>query len=157
MSSYPSGTSVIAHLKLLAVRPVARFVLELLAMCGVMCMGGAAVNAAIFTAAGAAGQPDLVERAPIVAIILVAVGLTIPMAAYMRLRGHGLRHNAEMVLGTWVIAGFTAVAVSIDAISASSFTTWATVFGVVCGPACALMGAQMLLSYRMYTGHPMTH
>lgn len=157
MSSHPSGASVIAHPRLLAAKPVGRFVLELLGMCAVMCVGGVAVNAAIFTAAGAAGYVDLARQAPIVAIILVAVGLSIPMAAYMRLRGHGLRHNAEMVLGTWVIAVFTAVAVSVDAISASSFTSWGTVFGLVCGPACALMGAQMLLSYRMYAGQAMTH
>ena len=79
-----------------AVTPVGRFLAELGGMCAVMCVGGSIVSFVAFQIATWLGYPDLVQQSLYLSIVLVAVCLSLPMAIYMAVRGHGRRHNVEM-------------------------------------------------------------
>jgi hypothetical protein len=134
------------------VTPVGRFLAELGGMCAVMCVGGSIVTFVAFQTATWLGYPDLVQQSLYLSIVLVAVCLSLPMAFYMAVRGHGRRHNLEMT-GTTIGVGIAMVGlVWSGVISATGLQTWRDVFGLVCGPACLVMIVQMLISFNMYRG-----
>jgi hypothetical protein len=134
------------------VTPVGRFLAELGGMCAVMCVGGSIVTFVAFQIATWLGYPDLVQQSLYLSIVIVAVCLSLPMAIYMAVRGHGRRHNVEMT-GTTIGVGIAMVGlVWSGAISTTGLQTWRDVFGLVCGPACLLMIVQMLISFNIYSG-----
>jgi len=134
------------------VTPVGRFLAELGGMCAVMCVGGSIVSFVAFQTATWLGYPDLVQQSLYVSVVLVAVCLSLPMAIYMAVRGHGRRHNLDMT-GTTIGVGIAMVGlVWSGVISTTGLQTWRDVFGLVCGPACLLMIVQMLISFNMYSG-----
>ena len=70
------------------VTPVGRFLAELGGMCAVMCAGGSILCFAFFGIAGGLGYPNLVQQAPELSAVIIAVCLAVPMAVYMAIRGH---------------------------------------------------------------------
>jgi hypothetical protein len=137
--------------------PVGRFAAELGGMCAVMCIGGAVATFAAFTAAGWLGYPDLARQAPGLSALIIAICLAVPMAVYMAARGHGRRHNVEMT-GTTIGVGLVMAALLWSGvIPTAGLQTWHSLFMLVCGPACLLMIAEMLISFGTYSGqarHP---
>ena len=115
-------------------------------MCGVMCIGGLALSLAFFIGLG---QTALATSAPHAAVLAIVVALCAPMALYMWWRGHGLRHNLEMAVGTIGVGILVAIGLATGFVSA---TNWGELFGAVCGPACAVMLIQMAVAYNMFSG-----
>lgn len=134
------------------VRPGGRFVAELLGMCAVMCVGGNLVSFAFFEGAKLLGYANLAQQAPELSILAIAVALSLPMMIYMAIRGHGWRHNLVMSAGTFAVAILLIAATWLAFVPPGFFTSWKPVFGLVCGPACAVMFVVMLFSFDMYTG-----
>jgi heme/copper-type cytochrome/quinol oxidase subunit 4 len=139
------------------VAPVGRFLAELGGMCAVMCAGGGILSFAAFEAASGFGYPNLVQQSPYVSVVIITVCLSLPMAVYMAVRGHGRRHNLEMT-ATTVGVGIVVIGLLWStAIATSGLHTRSDVFGLVCGPACLLMIVEMLFSFRMYSGRARHH
>lgn len=137
--------------------PVARFLAELGGMCAVMCIGGTIMSYASFMAASWLGYPGLARQAPELSAVIIAVCLSVPMAAYMAVRGHPRRHNLEMTGSTIGVGILMAGLLWSGVIRASGLHDWHSLFGLVCGPACLLMIVEMLISFDMYSGrarHP---
>lgn len=140
-----------------SVTPVGRFLAELGGMCAVMCVGGSIVGFAAFQIATWLGYPDLVQQSPYLSIVIITVGLSLPMAIYMAVRGHGRRHSLAMA-GTTIGVGIAVIGLAgSGVVSTSDLQTWRDVFGLVCGPACLLMIVQMLISFNMYSGRARQH
>ena len=83
----PAGESVQEGRVVHVVRPVLRFVRHLLEMCMVMCVGAAGLSLLFFGAAGLLGYTDLLETAPELVVLVIALNLSVPMLAWMRYRG----------------------------------------------------------------------
>jgi hypothetical protein len=130
-------------------RTVSRFIGEFLAMCGVMCISGIVLSLLFFEGLG---YSYLVQRAPAVAILVIVFSLTVPMAIYMAVRGHGWGHNLTMAASTAAVGLAVIAALSFGLIPARSLPDWSSLYGLVCGPACVLMFVQMLFSFGMYSG-----
>ncbi len=146
------ATAADKHSASRTVTPVGRFLAELGGMCAVMCVGGSIVSFVAFQTATWLGSPDLVRQSLYLSIAVVAVCLSLPMALYMAVRGHGRQHNLEMT-GTTIGVGIAMIGlVSSGIISTSGPHTWRDDFGPICGPACLLMIVQMLISFNMYSG-----
>ncbi len=137
--------------------PVGRFLAELGGMCAVMCIGGAVLSFAALGIASWLGYPDLVQQSLYLSIAIVTVCLSVPMAVYMAMRGHGQRHNRVMT-GTTIGVGIAVIAlVWFGVIPTNDLQTWRDVFGLVCGPACLLMVVEMLIGFNMYSGRARQH
>lgn len=132
--------------------PMGRFLAELGGMCAVMCVGGTILSYAAFTAAGWLEYPGLAQQAPGLSAVIIAVCLSVPMAIYMAVLGHGRRHNLEMTSSTLGVGLLVAALVWFGVIPASGLQSWHGLFGLVCGPACLLMIVEMLISFNMYSG-----
>lgn len=135
-------------------RPILRFVAEFLAMCAVMCVSGSVLNAIFFDALG---YSYLVHQAPAVAVLVIVVNLTVPMAVYMAVRGHGWGHNLTMSAGTVAVGVLVIGALSFGLVAPSSLRSWSPLYGLVCGPACVVMFVEMLFSFGMYGGRTDRH
>ena len=135
-------------------RPVAirRFALHYLEMCIVMCAGGVLLGIGVFGAAALLGYSNLVTQAPEVSILLIAVDLTVAMAAYMALRGHPVRHNLEMS-GSTIVGGLLFIgAFWAGVLPLEKFASWPTLFAFMCGPLCLLMLVVMAIRFEHYGG-----
>jgi hypothetical protein len=157
MGTQPAGRAPIpvTSAKSLAARtagPVGRFAAELGGMCAVMCLGGTAVSFAAFAAAGWLGFPGPAQQAPGLSALIIAVCLAVPMAVYMAARGHGRRHNLEMTGSTIGVGLVMAALLWSGVIPTTGVQSWHSLFMLVCGPACLLMIAEMLIGYRAYSG-----
>jgi hypothetical protein len=137
--------------------PVGRFLAELGGMCAVMCVGGTIVSFAAFEIASGLGYPNLARQAPELSVLIIAVCLALPMAAYMAVRGHGRRHNLEMT-GSTLGVGLVVLGLLWSGVIASSgLQNWHGLFGLVCGPACLVMIVEMSISFNMYSGRAAEH
>jgi hypothetical protein len=144
----PTGPSPIAR----TVKPGARFAAELGGMCAVMCASGIVLSLAAFAVADWLGYGNLARQAPELSALIITVFLAAPMAAYMAVRRHPLRHNLLMT-GSTVAVGLVVIGLLWSGtIAASSIHGWHSLFSLICGPACLLMIGEMLLSFRMYSG-----
>jgi hypothetical protein len=133
------------------------FARHFLEMCVSMCAGGAILSLIVFGIPALIGAGNLREQVPELGLILTAIFLTVPMAAWMRFRGMEWRPILEMstvpiglaillIGGVW--AGF------------APDSTLQITFGSFCGIACVGMFIVMLPRLDMYTGrtgHHMTH
>lgn len=133
-------------------RPFSRFVAEFLGMCAVMCVGGQLLSFAFFEGLRSVGYGNLATQAPELSILAIAIALSVPMTAYMALRGHGWRHNLEMSVGTFAVAILVIGASLLRILSLSSIGRWQILFGLICGPACVVMFLVMLRGLDRYTG-----
>lgn len=132
-------------------KPVAHFMMHVLEMCVVMCVGLGLLSLLVFGAAGLLGYSDLKTTAPEASILIIAVNLAVSMVAWMRFRGTAWRPTLEMA-GSSIVVGVLMVAASwLDVASTSSL------IGVECALACVAMVAVMLFHARLYTGQSAAH
>ncbi len=85
--------------------PVLNFVRHFVEMCLVMVVGMLAAGVVFWTIFGSASGLTFEEtslKAPVPLLLLVAIGMTVPMVAWMRLRGHGWRVSGEMAAAMMV-------------------------------------------------------
>ena len=132
-------------------RPVGRFAAHLAEMCMVMCAGAIVLSALFFGTAALLGYSNLPDQAPELSALVVAVNLSLPMAAWMRFRGMAWRPTLEMsgatmIVGLALIAGYW-----LDLVAKSSLIEVQTSL------ACPIMLAVMLLRFRLYSSYPGHH
>ena len=78
-------------------RQVWQFARHYLEMCAAMCIGGVILNTLVFVVGRTPlGYPDLRQYYPGLALVVPAVLFTLPMAAWMRIRGMAWRPTMEM-------------------------------------------------------------
>jgi hypothetical protein len=128
-----------------------RFLLHYVEMCLAMCIGGIPLNVLFFLGAAQLGYPDLIERFPELSILMIGILLALPMAAWMRFRGHDWRSNLEMSGSTIILAIVLIGAAWIGALPRSGLLEW------IRGLACPVMLIPMLLRLDLYTGHHAAH
>ena len=133
------------------VRPVGRFGLHLLEMCMVMCAGAAALSLAFFGAAYLLGYTDLLETAPELVVLVIALNLSLPMLAWMRYRGMAWEPTAEMAGSTMVVGLALIAAYWMDLVARDSLVEIQTSL------ACPVMLAVMLVRFRLYSGSHAAH
>jgi hypothetical protein len=132
-------------------RPVGRFAVHLAEMCMVMCAGAVVLSVLFFGAAALLGYTDLPQRAPELSVFVIAVNLSLPMAAWMRFRGMQRQPTLEMagstmVVGLLLIAAYWAGLVARDSL-----------IEIQTSLACPVMIAVMLVRFRLYSGSHAAH
>lgn len=131
---------------------IRRFALHFLEMCIVMCAGGAVLSIIVFGAAALLGYANFAARAPELSILIIAVDLTVAMAAYMALRGHPVRHNIEMSGGT-IVGGILLIGAPwAGMIPQATLASWPSLFAFMCGPLCLIMFVVMAARFEHYGG-----
>jgi hypothetical protein len=133
------------------VRPVGRFGLHRLAMCMVMCVGAVALSLVFFGAASLLGYTDLLQTAPELAVLVIALNLSVPMLAWMRYRGMAWQPTLEMAGSTMVVGLALIAAYWMDLIARTSLVE------VQASLACPVMLAVMLVRFRLYSGSHSAH
>jgi hypothetical protein len=124
-------------------------------MCVAMCAGGAILNALIFLAGPTLlGYPDLRQRLPELALVVIAFDYALVMAVWMRFRGMDWRPTLEMSGANIAVAIVVIALAEFGVVSGSSLRGW--VFGF-CGPACLAMIVVMLFRLDLYTGRTGHH
>jgi hypothetical protein len=132
--------------------PTGRFIAHALEMCMAMCLGAVTLNVLIWGGAELLGYTDLTRRFAELSALVVALTLSLPMAAWMRFRGHEWRHTLEMsgatvVVGLLLIGGFW-----LGIVTQSGLIDWQLRL------ACPLMFAVMLCRVGLYSqGHAAHH
>jgi hypothetical protein len=127
-------------------QPVGRFVMHYAEMCMVMCVGAISLSVLIFGAAGLLGYTNLPQRAPELTVLIIAINLSLPMAAWMRFRGMAWRPTLEMS-GSTMLAGLLLIAAYWLGIVAQG-----SLLGLQTGIlACPLMLAVMLVRFPLYS------
>ena len=102
------------------VRPAAIFTGQYLEMVLSMIVGMAVLGIPVDALARAAGRPDLYHQLPVVGAIVMTAIMTVPMAAWMAVRGHGRRMIAEMSAAMVVPAAGLIAASGVGLIAPSS-------------------------------------
>jgi hypothetical protein len=144
-SRSPHGAPVRAGPVAGVLRPVGRFAAHYLEMCAVMCVGGIGLSVLFFGGAAVLGYTNLSDRAPVLSALVVAVSLSVPMAAWMRWRGMPWRPTVEMA-GAPMLVGLTLiVGYWLDLVASSSLIEVQTSL------ACPVMLAVMLARFRLYS------
>lgn len=146
-ASGPVRDGPVAHV----VRPVGRFGLHMLEMCMVMCAGAVVLSVLFFGAAGLLGYTDLPQSAPELSVFVIALNLSVPMAAWMRFRGMDWQPTLEMAGSTMVVGLALIAAYWMDLIARDSLIEVQTSL------ACPVMVAVMLLRFRLYSGSHSAH
>jgi len=126
-------------------RQVGRFVAHLLEMCMVMCVGAIGFNVLFFGGAALLGYTNLPDRAPELSALVVAVSLSLPMAAWMRFRGMPWRPTLEMSGATMLVGLTLILGYWLDVVAKSSLIE------VQASLACPVMLAVMLARFRLYS------
>ena len=147
----PLGESVRESRVASVVRPVGRFVLHLLEMCMVMCAGAATLSLLFFGAATLLGYPDLLQTAPELVVLVIALNLSAPMLAWMRYRGMDWKPTLEMAGSTMVVGLALIAAYWMDLVARDSLVEIQTSL------ACPVMLAVMLVRFRLYSGSHAAH
>jgi hypothetical protein len=131
-------------------RQVWHFARHYLEMCAAMCIGGVILNTLVFVVGPSLlGYPDLRQQYPGAALVVSAFLFTLPMAAWMRVRGMAWRPTLEMS-GATVGAAIVVVALSgVGVVSQSSLHAW---LEASCAPWCVVMFVAMLFRLPLYTG-----
>jgi hypothetical protein len=128
--------------------PIGRFTAHLLEMCMAMCLGAVILNVLIWGSASLLGYTDLTRRFPEFCALVVALTLSLPMAAWMRFRGHEWRHTLEMSGATVVVGLLLIGAFWLGMVSQSGLIEWQLRL------ACPVMLAVMLSRFAFYSrGH----
>ena len=131
---------------------IRRFALHFLEMCIVMCAGGAVLSIIVFGAAALLGYANFAAQAPELSILIIAVDLTVAMAAYMALRGHPVRHNVEMS-GSTIVGGILLIGAPwAGMIPQATLASWPSLFAFMCGPLCLIMFVVMAARFEHYGG-----
>ena len=133
------------------------FARHFLEMCITMCAGGAILGLVVFGIPASIGAPDVREQFPEIGLILIAILLTLPMAAWMRFRGMEWRPIVEM---SAMPIGLAIVLIGAVSAGLASEPTLQMTFGTFCGISCVGMFVVMLFRLDLYTGrkgHHMAH
>jgi hypothetical protein len=93
-------------------RPGVRFAAHFAEMVVVMLVGMALFGVVTGAALGLLGIHDVHRQAPQLAVVVMAIDMTVPMVLWMRFRGHGGRMALEMA-AAMVIPAVTLVAASV--------------------------------------------
>ena len=134
-------------------RPIGRFAAHYLEMCAVMCAGGIGLSFLFFGGATLLGYTNLPDRVPVLSAMVVAVNLSLPMAAWMRFRGMPWRPTVEMAGATMLVWLTLLVGYGLDLVATGSLIE------VQVRLACPVMLAVMLARFRLYSrphGHTRT-
>lgn len=127
------------------------FGLHYLEMCVAMCVGGITLNVLFFTGAAQLGYTNLLERYPEFSILMIGILLAIPMAVWMRIRGHDWRSNLEMSTTSIILAILLIGAYWLGVISQSGMLEWIKAL------ACPVMLIPMMFRLDLYTGSHASH
>jgi deazaflavin-dependent oxidoreductase (nitroreductase family) len=141
------GRSPADHVEVHALEPVGRFLLHLLEMCMVMCAGAIGLSVLFFGTANLMGFSNLPARAPELSVLVIALNLSLPMAAWMRFRGMAWRPTLEMSGSTMVFGLLLVAAYWMDLVAKDGLVELQT------SAACPLMLVVMLLRPRLYSSH----
>ena len=147
----PAGDAIREGRVAQGLRPVGRFGLHLVEMCMVMCVGAAALSLMFFGAAGLLGSTDLLQTAPELVVLVIALNLSVPMLVWMRYRGMAWQPTLEMAGSTMVVGLALIAAYWMDLIARTSLVEVQTSL------ACPVMLVVMLLRFRLYSGSHATH
>lgn len=132
-------------------KPAGRFILHLLEMCAVMCVSGILFSLLIFGAATLLGYSNLPETAPELAVLIIALNLSVPMATWMRFRGMDWQPTLEMAGATLAVGMLLIVAYRLDLV------TQARLIPIQTSLACPVMLAVMLPRFRLYSAAHTAH
>ncbi|PFG39167.1 hypothetical protein ATJ97_1662 [Georgenia soli] len=131
--------------------PVGRFLLHYAEMCVVMCVGAVALSVLFFQGAASLGRTNLPEQAPVLSVAVIAVNLSVPMAAWMRFRGMDWRPTLEMAGATLAVGLLLIVGYLTGAVPQASLIEVQTSL------ACPVMLAVMIPRFRLYSSHGAHH
>ena len=132
-------------------RRVGIFLWHFLEMCIAMCVGGIILNILFFWGAAQLGYPNLFERFPEFSLLMVGINLAIPMAAWMRFRGHDWRPTLEMASTSIILPILLIGTAWLDIIPEGSQ------LGLLKKLACPVMLIPMLFRLDLYAGHHASH
>jgi hypothetical protein len=135
-------------------RQTRNFVQHFLEMCISMCAGGAILSLVVFGIPASIGAPNLRDQSPELGLILIAILLTLPMAAWMRFRGMAWRPILEM---SAIPLGLAILLIGAVWAGFAPDSTLQITFGSFCGIACAGMFVVMLPRLGLYTGRSGHH
>lgn len=127
-------------------QPTGRFAMHLLEMCAVMCLGAVVLSVLFFGAAALLGYTDVPQQQPELAVLVVAINLSLPMAVWMRFRGMNWRPTLEMSGSTMAVGLLLIAAYWLGIVAKSSLVDVQTSL------ACPLMLAVMLFRFPLYSG-----
>jgi hypothetical protein len=133
------------------------FTRHFLEMCIAMCAGGAILSLIVFGIPALLGASSLRVQFPELGLFLIAILLTLPMAAWMLFRGMQWRPVLEMSAVPFALA---ILLIGLAWFGVASDSILQTEFGAFCGFACAGMFIVMLFRLDLYTGrigHHMAH
>ena len=114
-----------------------------------MCAGGAILSLIVSGFLAWTGATDVREQSPQLGLILIAILLTLPMAAWMVYRGMEWRPIVEM---SAVPIGLAILLIGLGRLGLASESTLQVPFGSFCGIACVGMFVVMLFRLDLYTG-----
>jgi len=130
------------------------FTRHFLEMCIAMCAGGAILSVIVFGIPALLGASSLREQFPELGLILIAILLTVPMAAWMLFRRMEWRPVLEM---SAVPFGLAILLIGLAWVGVASDSILQTEFGMFCGISCVGMFAVMLFRLDLYTGRSGHH
>lgn len=117
-----------------------------------MCVGAIGLRVLFFGGAALFGYTNLPDRAPELTMVVLAINLSLPMAAWMRLRGMNWRPTLEtsgatMLAGVGLLVGYWSGAIAQDSLLPLQT-------GLL---ACPLMVVVMLLRFPPYSSEHAAH
>ena len=130
------------------VRPSGTFLAHFGEMCVTMCVGTAVLSLLFFGGAALLGYTNLLQRFPELSTAVLAINMSLPMVAWMRIRGHEWRPTLEMA-GAAIAVGILLIA----ALSVGLVPTSGDLVLRQCGLSCLAMLAVMLFRLDLYTRH----
>lgn len=133
------------------------FVRHFLEMCISMCAGGAILSLIVLGIPALTWGLNIREQFPDLSLLLIALLLTLPMAAWMLLRGMPRRPTLEMSI---VPIGLALLMIGGVSAGLAPANTLQIGFGSFCGISCVGMFGVMLFRLELYTGrtgHQATH
>lgn len=80
------------------------FIIHFVEMVLVMCIAGAGLTRLVSFGIAQADNPNLIGQYPRLSILMIGILLAIPMAAWMRIRGHEWRPTLEMASTSIILA-----------------------------------------------------
>jgi hypothetical protein len=141
-----SGGSIVRFL-----RPTGRFLAHLAEMCVAMCVGAIVLSLIFFEGAALIGYANLPQQYPELATAVIALNLSLPMAAWMRFRGHEWRPTVEMSGATIVVGILLIVAFWVGIVPKGRLLE------TQISLACPVMIAVMLFRFNLYSGRAGHH
>jgi hypothetical protein len=117
----------------------------------VMCAGGIILSVLFFQGAAVLGYTNLPQTAPELSVIVIAINLTVPMAAWMRFRGMDWQPTLEMAIPTMATGLLLVAAYWLDVVAKGGLIEIQTSL------ACPVMVAVMLLRFRLYSAPHAAH